>query len=196
MTEASSSSARNERAHEPVEYIGLKSEQRGPEPGIALCLSGGGYRAMLFHVGSLWRLYETGLLARLDRISSVSGGSITAGVLGLAWKRLRAEEAPDRTRFETELVGPVRRLADETIDASAIVGGVLLLGTIADRVQAAYRKHLYGGATLQDLPDRPRFVINASNVQSSALWRFSKPYMRDYRVGEIPNPRVSYQVVF
>ena len=24
---------------------------RRPEPGIALCLSGGGYRAMLFHAG-------------------------------------------------------------------------------------------------------------------------------------------------
>ncbi|MHC4915154.1 MAG: hypothetical protein ACYTGB_06645, partial [Planctomycetota bacterium] len=43
--------------------------------GTALCLSGGGYRAMLFHLGAAWRLYETGDLAKLDRISSVSGGS-------------------------------------------------------------------------------------------------------------------------
>jgi hypothetical protein len=27
-------------------------------PGTALCLSGGGYRVMLFHIGALWRLYE------------------------------------------------------------------------------------------------------------------------------------------
>ncbi len=27
-----------------------------PKEGIALSLSGGGYRAMLFHLGSLWRL--------------------------------------------------------------------------------------------------------------------------------------------
>src|SRR5208282_640505 len=53
------------------------------EPGTALCLSGGGYRAMLFHLGSLWRLNEAGLLRKLNRISSVSGGSITAGMLGL-----------------------------------------------------------------------------------------------------------------
>ena len=33
---------------------------------------------MLFHVGTLWRLYETGCLATLKRISSVSGGSIAA----------------------------------------------------------------------------------------------------------------------
>jgi NTE family protein len=46
--------------------------ERGPEPGTALCLSGGGYRAMLFHVGALWRLYEARLLPSLKRVSSVS----------------------------------------------------------------------------------------------------------------------------
>src|SRR5918995_3603552 len=59
------------------------------EPGIALCLSGGGYRAMLFHVGSLWRLNQLGFLPRLDRVSSVSGGSITAATLGRHWDRLQ-----------------------------------------------------------------------------------------------------------
>jgi NTE family protein len=34
-------------------------------------------------------------------------------------------------------------------------------------------------------------VINATNVQSGALWRFMKPYMRDYRVGEVPRPTLS-----
>ena len=34
----------------------------------------------------------------------------------------------------------------------------------------------------KDLPaDPPRFVINATNVQTGALWRFSPPYMADYR---------------
>jgi hypothetical protein len=61
-----------------------------PRPGTALCLSGGGYRAMLFHLGTLWRLNETGYLQRLTRVSSVSGGSITAGVLGLRWSAQRA----------------------------------------------------------------------------------------------------------
>jgi NTE family protein len=34
-------------------------------------------------------------------------------------------------------------------------------------------------------------VINATNVQSGALWRFMRPYMRDYRVGEVRIPNVS-----
>ena len=60
---------------------------------IAVCLSGGGYRAMLFHLGALIRLNEAGLLKKLGRISSVSGGSITAAVLGLHWKDLSFNEA-------------------------------------------------------------------------------------------------------
>ena len=55
----------------------------GSEDGVALSLSGGGYRAMVFHVGALYRLNEIGLLGKLARVSSVSGGSITAGLLGL-----------------------------------------------------------------------------------------------------------------
>lgn len=43
--------------------------------GIGLCLSGGGYRAMLFHVGALWRLVELGLLPKVARISTVPGAN-------------------------------------------------------------------------------------------------------------------------
>jgi len=148
----------------------------------------------LFHVGSLWRLYDVGLLDKLDRISSVSGGSIAAGILGLAWNKLQFGKSPDRRLFEEHIVSPIRRLAGETIDAAAIIGGVLLPGTISEKVQATYRKHLFGDSTLQDLPDKPRFVINATNVQSGALWRFSKPYMRDYRVGEFCEPTIQVAV--
>src|SRR5204862_131970 len=50
---------------------------------------------------------------------------------------------------------------------------------------------LFGNATLQDLPtDPPRFVINATNVQTGALFRFSRPFMADYRVGQIMNPTI------
>ena len=66
----------------------------------------------------------------------------------------------------------------------------LFPGSISDRVAKAYDRHLFGGATLQDLPNAPRFVINATNVQSGALWRFEKPYMRDYRVGEVKAPTI------
>jgi NTE family protein len=145
---------------------------------------------MLFHVGALWRLYDAGKLRNVDRISSVSGGSITAGVLALAWSRLSFDPARAATEFVREVVTPIRGLASETIDAEAIILGIALPGSIADRIVKAYDSHLFRGATLQDLPDHPRFVINATSVQSGVLWRFAKPYMRDYRVGEVKKPLV------
>lgn len=176
----------------PVEAIDTRSSHTAPEDGIALCLSGGGYRAMVFHLGALWRLNEAGYLKKLQRISSVSGGSITAGVLGMNWSNLDFDGSGVAGAFEDQVVRPVRGLADRTIDRKAIFTGVLTPGSVSDKVANAYRKYLFGDKTLQDLPDDPpRFVINATNVQSGALWRFMKPYMRDWRVGEIRNPTVS-----
>jgi NTE family protein len=165
------------------------------EPGIALCLSGGGYRAMLFHVGALWRLNQAGYLPKLDRISSVSGGSITAATLGRSWGRLQFDADGVSPALEVEVVAPLRRLASVTIDMGSVIGGILQPDkTVAEKVADAYRKHLFGGLTLQDLPDHPRFVINATNLQTGNLWRFSKPYMADYEVGLYPNPRVELAV--
>lgn len=175
-------------AFEPVSSL-ASGNGREPEPGIGLAVSGGGYRAMLFHLGSFLRLFELGLLkgeAGLDRISSVSGGSITSAKIGLEWSRLNS-----RDDYLRRVVAPIRDLASITIDAPSILGGVLLPGSVADRVSGLYRRYLFGDATLQELPDAPRFVINATNVETGTLWRFSKPYMRDYRVGMVANPRVT-----
>lgn len=166
------------------------------QKGIALCLSGGGFRAMLFHLGALLRINEAALLPKISRVSSVSGGSITAAVLGLHWKRLVFENGA-ATNFTEEIVVPIRALASMTIDVKSILFGIVLPGSIADRVVKAYDKHLFKGATLQDLPsdaEGPRFVINATNVQSGVLWRFSRPYMGDYLVGRVMSPRISLAV--
>ncbi len=164
-----------------------------PRPGIALCLSGGGYRAMLFHLGALWRLNELAYLPKLTRISSVSGGSITAGVLGHRWNRLAFLNGR-ATQFLSEIVVPIRALASRTIDLGDVLKGIFLPGTIGEKVAASYNRLLFNHATLQDLPDSPRFVINATNVQSGALWRFSKPYMWDWRVGKVANPTTELAV--
>jgi len=177
-------------ARAPVSFIPSDTPARGPEDGIALCLSGGGYRAMLFHLGALWRINEVGLLQRLDRISSVSTGSIVAGLLGLKWQALRFDSAGVAAGFDAEVVAPLRALASRTIDLPAIVLGMLLPGGASARIAAAYRRHVFGRATVQALPDFPRFVINATDMQSGVLWRFMKPYSRDYRVGEIPHSTV------
>jgi NTE family protein len=169
-----------------------------PKPGMALCLSGGGYRAMIFHLGALWRLNEAGLLRKLKRVSSVSGGSITAGMLGLKWKKLNFNAQGIATKLLDEVIKPVLGLADHTLDVISIVEGAISpFKSIPEEIADAYRSHLYGHATLQDLPSNdegPRFIINATNVQTKVLWRFSKPYMGDYRVGLIKNPTLDLAI--
>lgn len=162
-----------------------RQEQPGPEDGVGLAVSGGGYRAMVFHLGAFLRLHELGILQTLNRISSVSGGSITAAKIALEWDKLRT-----RDDFFDHVIRPIRDLASITIDAPSIIGGVLFPGSVADRVARAYAKHLFGDATLQDLPDAPRFVINATNLETCSLFRFSKPYMADWRLGLARNPVV------
>ncbi len=201
----------------PVEYLpqDLGSDGKPSEAlatGIGLCLSGGGYRAMLFHLGAVWRLQELGLLnatetapcfaalGPLSRISSVSGGSITSAALGIRWMACRTADPSPPSRvaaFLTQVVEPIRAMAKVTLagrDAKGVlklVGAIVGRGTVNDYIAKNYARHLYGDATLQSLPDSPRFVINASNLQSGSLWRFSKPYMWDWRVGKIPNSTFS-----
>jgi NTE family protein len=183
-------------ASEPVERPDAFADRdREPEEGIALCLSGGGYRAMLFHVGVLWRLNEAGLLGRLDRVSSVSGGSITAATLALHWDELDFDDDGVARGLDRCLVTPIRTLAEQGIDISSVLVGIgLPFRSVADRIVKAYRRHLFGNATLQDLPDEPRFVINATNLESGVLMRFSKPYLADYRVGRVLEPRLPLAV--
>lgn len=165
-----------------------------PEDGTVLCLSGGGYRAMLFHVGAIIRLNELGVLHKLSRVSSVSGGSITASVLGLKWTQLDFDSNGRATNLDALVVEPIQRMADETIDRGSVLGGLFLPGSISDRITSSYQQLLFGNATLQDLPtddEGPRFVLTATSVQSGALVRMSRPYLADYRVGMILNPTVS-----
>ncbi|MGC7093174.1 patatin-like phospholipase family protein [Amycolatopsis lurida] len=139
---------------------------------IGLCLSGGGYRAMLFHTGALWRLNELGVLSRLDVISSVSGGSIAAGALAKAWPELEFQDGV-AANFGPAVVEPLRRLADRNLDVRVVLRGLLLPGrSIGDEVIAVLRKHLLGDLRMSELPESPQFVFNATNLQNGELWWF------------------------
>lgn len=191
----------------PVSFV--PGDDRKPvEDGIAVCLSGGGYRAMLFHTGVLWRLLELGLLSpgprtakRPDgtvvavgtfrRISSVSGGSIISGMLGHKWKSLDFSSTTTLLdTYQTAVVRPIRELASVTLASGTLEGAIKVLtdivtpGSVNEHLARAYDKHLFHKAKLNALPAEPRWVINAANLQSGALWRFMSPYMRDWKVGQ------------
>lgn len=165
----------------------------GEQEGIGLALSGGGFRAMLFHLGSLWRLNELGMLPKLRRISSVSGGSLVAGRLAVRWRRLQFEGGV-ASNFREEVADAVLRFSDRLIDVPSTLLSALPFISAARVATWFYRCHLVGGAWLQDLPDEPRFVFNATHLASGTGWRFSKPYMGCYRLGLVPEPRVRVAV--
>jgi NTE family protein len=162
--------------------------------GIALALSGGGYRAMLFHTGVLIRLNELGLLKEVSRISSVSGGSISAAYLGLIWKRLTWKDGV-ATNLRDIYVEDILNFSRRSIDyACGVVGFVTQGFLVTQLISWLYDRALFHGATLQDLPsdsEGPRFIICAANLTTGSLWRFSRPYMADWRVGRILNPDFS-----
>ena len=94
----------------------------GPESGTGLALSGGGFRATLFHCRAFWRLNELGYLQKLDRVSSVSGGSIAAGLLGLKWAKLRQSNWGKQILLD-EIITPLRTFCEQSIDAPSILEG-------------------------------------------------------------------------
>jgi len=165
-------------------------DQTARTSGIALALSGGGFRAVLFHVGVLWRLNELGTLGRLARISSVSGGSITSGLLAVRWPRLAFGEDGRSALFEAEVAAPLREFCARNIDVASVLSGAFNpFRSAGEAVADEYRKRLGLDASLQSLPDDPRFVFNATNYATGVSFRFSKPYAGDYRIGLIPKPR-------
>jgi NTE family protein len=163
-----------------------RSEESRLTAEVGLALSGGGFRAVLFHVGSLWRLAELGVLAKLDRISSVSGGSIVAGRLAECWTDLGTPPMLDRFR---ELVAePLQSFCRRTVDAVAISRGALSpFRTAADVLEEIYAEHLFA-KRLNQLPDRPTFVFNSTNMQTGRSFRFTKKYLADWRIGMLKNP--------
>lgn len=162
---------------------------------IGLALSGGGFRATLFNLGSLWRLNDAGMLSQLDRVTSVSGGSITAGLLGYRWKDLNFNDQGVATNFADLIAAPLRDFCTLLVDAPALIGVINPFGKVSDSVAKKYDKKLFHGATLRDLPDDkagegPRFIIYATNLQTGSNFRFSRPYLADWRLGMYQNDQV------
>jgi NTE family protein len=174
---------------EPEEAPIPEATARGRDLELGLCLSGGGYRAMLFHAGALARLNELGWLTKLDAVSSVSGGSIAAGLLGAVWSRFTWDSRGVATNFDDKYLSPLLQFSQATADFPSILYGVAAPWTTASKEVAKRYRALFGpGANLNKLPDRPRFILCASNLTTGSLFRFSRRYIADYRLGQHFNP--------
>ena len=159
----------------------------GPKATFGLALSGGGYRAMLFHLGALYRLNELGLLGKIGRVSSVSGGSFAASILARAWPRLAFVDGTS-PHFDKLVAAPIERLARMPADVPIVALGLLPFVNPTSLVRWLLDTFFLHGLRLDQLPDEPRFTFNAAHLATGTNWRFAKPYMGTYRVGLIPTP--------
>jgi NTE family protein len=158
-------------------HLPLPKEQRH---GVALCLSGGGYRAALFHLGATRRLNELGLLSKVDTFTSVSGGSIFASLIAsYAARRPDAWSRPGEplAEYDAEVTRPMRGLAQHNLRTRTVLSSALPWNWFKRDVQIdALAERLADGPTgharLVELPERPRFVFCSSEMQFRAQWTF------------------------
>lgn len=165
------------------------SDSRDLARPIGLALSGGGFRAMLFHLGAIVRLNEMRLLRELDEVSGVSGGAIVAGRLAAVWPRLRFRVGMAVNLWE-ELAAPLLEFAGRRVDiraaARALVPGV----SAARQLEAAYRNSVVGMTTLGDMPARPRFSFLAVHLASGAPWVFERRGAESVSIGRLRDPSI------
>ena len=87
-----------------------------------LCLSGGGFRATLFHLGAVQRMNELGVLPEVSVITSVSGGSILNGVLATRWRDLTLAPDGSYSNFQQVVANPVRAFCKRDLRTALLVG--------------------------------------------------------------------------
>lgn len=160
-----------------------------PQAGIALCLSGSGYRGLLFQVGVLHRMAETGLLERVDRICATGAASIAAAFLMACWGRSARGTTPDLKRIMVEVEEAARALTTHNIDVQSVITQLLLPSSQSQLVKRLNSTILHG-LRLGELPEHPELMITASNISTGAVWRFSKTRMGDYIIGLERDPNV------
>ncbi|HET9025467.1 MAG TPA: patatin-like phospholipase family protein, partial [Burkholderiaceae bacterium] len=155
----------------------------GEEKRIGLALSGGGFRAAGFHLGVMRELQRLGILAKLDVLSCVSGGSIAGGTLVANFEdpaaSLDALEAYLKTR---------------SIAVASVIGGVLdPFESRLDKLAASYDRDLFSQKRLADLKKGPRIYFLSTNLATGNMFFFvaggGKPEeMGEHELGTVEAP--------
>lgn len=99
------------------------------EPKIGLSLSGGGARAMAFHLGCLRALHGLGILDRVQILSTVSGGSVIGALYAANDDPFPAFEERVRAALVRGLAGPAIRTVFRTPEGLKALLCWLLIGT-------------------------------------------------------------------
>ena len=170
----------------------LRTGQRDERSGLALCLSGGGFRAALFHLGSLRRLNELGILADVDTVSAVSGGSILAAHLVE-----RIPDWPDKGEivadWDERVADPFRAITSRNFRTGPVLRRFLPWNWTHPEsgIRALARRYQneITSARLGDLPDRPRYIFCATDMVYGRFWVFEKHGAGRYDTDLRPRPK-------
>ena len=159
-----------------------------PPTSIGLCLSGGGFRASLFHLGVLRYLAEAGQLSNVSVISTVSGGSIVGAFLATRWGEMQ-EAGHSLDAFMSEVFNPfTRQVTTHNLRNRWLL---LLLPTLPlllgirftwIKIWAWYfDRWFYGGGhrKMHELPEGLELVINATSLSSAKAYRFARDFWGD-----------------
>lgn len=155
---------------------------------LGLALSGGGFRATLFGLGSLTRLNDAGLLGKLDLITSVSGGSILAGILAQRWAQLDFHDGR-ASNFDSLISKEVLAFCHRRIDIGAGLKGLINPFKSAGKYLIdCYERHQFHGLSLKDIPAAntpglPTFIFYATSLQTGRSFRFRQDYIADWKLG-------------
>ena len=154
---------------------------------VGLCLSGGGFRSALFHLGALRRLNELGVLSKIDTVSSVSGGSVLAAHLAQRinpWPQ-SGDVFPD---WESQVAEPFKALARQNLRTWPLIKRWLRpwkwfhSGAAIDSLARKYEKELTT-MRIPGLPERPRFVFCSTDMVFGVNWVFERARVGDYQAG-------------
>lgn len=155
---------------------------------IGIGLSGGGFRATLFNLGSLERLNELGLLKKIERITSVSGGSIASGVLAKNWHSLTWENGI-ATNFKQRVHEPLWDFCSEEFDVKAGLSGIFSWkDSIAEKVAKKYDERLFHGCKLADVKrtgEQPQFLFYGTSLQTRSAVRMVDGIYYDWKIGAV-----------
>ena len=141
----------------------MATEVNGKTLKLGLALSGGGFRAAAFHLGTFRALQELGLLDKLDLISCVSGGSIAGGFLATNW-HLNIDNVLDQLEAY---------LSTRSIAVASVMGGLVSpFETRLEKLAETYDRDLFKNKTLISLREGPRIYFNATNLATGNMFFF------------------------
>lgn len=151
---------------------------------IGLTLSGGGFRATVFHLGVLARLAQDHHLEDVTILSTVSGGSLCAG---LVYAKSDFRWPSSDHLIDTVIPQVHELLTTQDLQLGlfwrALLSPLKIFDSRAQFLSELLKKRWGVTTQLRDLPSRPRWMINATCYETTKNWRFEQFRMGDYIFG-------------